>query len=369
MNKKKFKQPDYYLMVIVFLLIVVGFLVSSRVFAEISEQRFGNPTHYFFHQLLYGFLLGLVLGVAAYKVSLSSLKKWSLFLILFNLILMVLVFVPGLKVFSGGAARWINFGWFTFQPSEFLKLSFIVYLAALMSSRSSDKRAKKDWKLNLAPFLTVLGFVVALLYFQSDLSTLVVISISALAIYFLSGTPLWQNVLLFLTAFLVFFIFVFSSSYRMKRIFVLLGISRDPLGIGYQVKQTLISIGSGGILGQGLREFSQMSFIPHLISDSVFAEIGRMLGFLGSALLVALYCLFLWRGVNIAKNSKDNFSKLLVIGIISWIYSQAIINIGAMLKILPLTGIPLPFISYGGSHIAIELAAVGLLLNVSSKAK
>jgi len=361
---KKANYPDYLIIIIVFVLAVLGLLVSARIFADVSQQRFGQATYYLFHQLIYGFLLGGILGFVAYKTPLSFIKKWSWVFVLISLVLMALVFAPGLKVSSGGATRWINFRRFTFQPSELLKLAFIVYLSALMASKTSGKD-KKDWKLTLIPFLAVLGCVVLLLRFQSDLSTLGVIAVAAVIIYFFSGTPLWQNILIVLAGGVVFIFFIISSSYRLKRVSVLLGLIKDPLGIGYQVKQALIAIGSGGILGVGLDEPFQTGFIPHLMSDSIFAEIGRDLGLIGGIILIFLYLLLFWRGVRISKNVDDKFSQLLVIGIVSWICFQAFVNIGAMIEIFPLTGIPLPFISYGGSHIAVELAAVGLLLNVS----
>ena len=364
-RKEKTGHPDYFVITIVSALSILGLLVSVRIFADLSQQQFGNSTHYLFHQLVYGFLFGGILGFAAYKISLSFLKKWSWLFVLINLVLMVLVFAPGLKVSSGGASRWINLGQFTFQPSELLKLTFIIYLSALLASKTSDQRNRGKWKITLLPFLAVLGLVVLLLRFQSDLSTLGVIAVAAVIIYFSSGTPIWHNILIILSGTAAFIVLIISSSYRIKRISVLLGLIRDPLGIGYQIKQALIAIGSGGILGVGLGMSSQSGFIPHLMSDSIFAEIGRELGLAGSLVLISLYLLLLWQGIRISKDVDGKFPQLLAIGLVSWICFQAFINIGAMIGILPLTGIPLPFISYGGSHIAVELAAVGVLLNIS----
>jgi cell division protein FtsW len=365
MIKNRSNYPDYFLIIITAVLSLVGFLVSAKISASFSQEQFGNTTHYLFHQLIYGFLFGGISGLIIYKTPLSLLKKWSWIFILTTLFLMLLVFAPGLGVSSGGAARWIHFWRFTFQPSEFLKLAFIVYISALLATRTSDSRIKKKWEFTLAPFLAVLGFVVLLLYFQSDLSTLGVIALTAFIIYFSSGTPIWHNILVALTGTGAFLVLIVFSSYRLKRVSVLLGLIRDPLGIGYQIKQVLIAIGSGGILGLGLGASLASPRIPHLMSDSIFAEIGRELGLVGSLAIVFLYLLFFWRGVKIAKNSDDKFSQLLALGLSSWICLQAFINIGAMLGILPLTGIPLPFISYGGSHIAAELVALGLMLNIS----
>jgi len=364
-RKEKTDHPDYFIIIIVLSLILFGLLVSVRIFADVSQQRFGDVNHCLFHQLFYGFLLGGILGFIVYKTPLSFLKKWSWLFVLISLILMILVFVPGIKVSSGGAARWINLGQFTFQPSELLKLTFFIYLSALLARKISDKKKEKKKELTLIPFLVVLSLIILLFRFQSDLSTLGVIAVTAAIIYFSSGTPIWHNILIILVGIITFIILVVSSSYRMGRVSVLLGMVRDPLGIGYQIEQILIAIGSGGILGTGLGTSFQSGFIPHLMSDSIFAEIGRELGLIGSLVLVSLYLLFLWQGIRISKNVDDRFSKLLSIGLVSWICSQAFVNIGAMIGLLPLTGIPLPFISYGGSHIAVELTAVGILLNIS----
>ncbi len=361
--KKKLSNPDLILGLIILFLVLFGLVICAGVFAEYSQQKFGKSTYYLFHQLIYGFLFGAVLGFLAYKTPLNLLKKWSFPLVILSLFLMILVFIPGLKLVSGGAARWINLGWFTFQPSEFLKLIFIVYSAALVSSRVAEK-TKENWQL-LIPFSAVLAVVVLLLFFQSDLSTLVVISVSVLTIYFFSDTPLWHNILFALTAIFIFALFIFISPYRMERVSVLLGLIKDPLGIGYQTQQVLIAIGSGQIFGLGLEPSSLSLLIPNVISDSIFAEFGRAAGFIGSIVLVLLYLFFFWRGIFLAKRTNNKFPRLLIVGLVSWITFQAFVNIGAMIKLFPLTGIPLPFISYGGSHIAVEMLAMGLLLNAS----
>ncbi len=360
--------PDYSIIVIVTFLAVLGLLVSVKIFADVSQKQFNNSTYYLFHQLFYGFLPGIIMGFIFYKAPLNFIKKWSWLFVLISLFLMGLVFIPGLGISSNGASRWISFGRFTFQPSEILKLTFLIYLSALLAKNTSNKKEKK-WQLTLFPFLVILGLLILLLYFQSDLSTLGVIALSAMIMYFCSETPLWHTLLISFLGAVSFLILIVTSPYRMERISVLLGWVRDPLGIGYQTNQTLIAIGSGGILGLGLELSPLSNFIPHLMSDSIFAEISRDLGLIGGMLIISLYLALLWRGFKIANNVNDKFSQLLSIGLISWICFQAFVNIGAMIKIFPLTGIPLPFISYGGSHIVAELAAVGLLLNISKQEK
>jgi cell division protein FtsW len=359
-HKHKF---DYFLAAIVGILLIIGILILASVSASFSQEKFGRTTYYLFHQLLWGILPGLVLGFIAFKIKISFFKKWAWALVFLNLILMVLVFIPGLGIISGGAPRWLNLGFATFQPSEILKLSFIFYLSPWLSSR--DKKASL-----LVPFLLVLGVIVVLLTLQSDVSTLGVIITIALLMYFSANTPLWHALFVFLICSGGILALIKFAPYRMKRILVFLDPKIDPMGMGYQINQILIAIGSGGITGLGLGMSSQkFGFIPQTMADSIFAIFAEETGFIGCLVLVSLFILLFWRGLRIAKRSKDRFSKLLAIGISSWICIQAFVNIAAMVSILPLTGIPLPFISYGGSHLIGEMIALGLLLNISKSGK
>lgn len=362
--KKHRLQFDCFLAVVTGVLLVLGILILASVSASFSQEKFGRTTYYLFHQTLYGLIFGLALGFIAFKIRLSFFQKWAWVLILLNLILMIIVFVPGLGIISGGAPRWINLGFATFQPSEILKLSFIVYLSAWLANRADKKTSL------LLPFLAVLGVIVVLLGFQSDLGTLVVIIATALLMFFLANSSIWHNILLFFICVGGLLGLIKFAPYRMKRILVFLDPNLDPMGMGYQINQILIAIGSGGISGLGLGMSSQkFGFIPQTMADSIFAIFAEETGFIGSLILISLFLLFFWAGLRIAKRSKDKFSKLLVMGISCWICLQAFINIGAMIGLLPLTGIPLPFISYGGSHLISELIGVGIILNISKSNK
>lgn len=354
---------DYYLFCAVAALVILGILVLASPSATSSQANFGKTTYYLFHQIIYGLVPGLILGFVAFKIKLSFLKKLAWPFILAALVLMVLVFIPGLGIIAGGAPRWLNLEIVSFQPSEFLKITFILYLAALLTSSH-----RKGWMFTLFPFLVVIGVIAFLLAGQSDVSTLGLIVFVAILMYFAAGTPLRHTMLVILITIGGLLGLVKIAPYRMMRLKVLLGLVKDPMGIGYQIKQALITIGSGGIFGLGLGMSSQkFGFLPQIISDSIFAIFAEEMGFIGSAILILIFLFFLWRTIRIAKISKDKFSQLLAIGISSWICLQAFINIGAMIGILPLTGIPLPFISYGGSHMVVELIGVGILLNISKK--
>jgi len=362
--KKHHLQFDYFLAATTGVLLILGILILASVSANFSQEKFGRTTYYLFHQILYGLVPGSVLGFVAYKIKISYFRKLAWIFILFNLILMILVFIPGLGIFSGGASRWINLGFTTFQPSEILKLSFIVYLSAWLANRADKKTSF------LIPFLSVLAVMIVLLSLQSDLSTLVIIIATAIVMFFLSNSSIWHNILLILICGGGLSALIKFAPYRMKRILVFLNPDLDPMGMGYQISQILIAIGSGGISGLGLGMSSQrFGFIPQTMTDSIFAIFAEETGFIGSLILIFLFLFFFWAGLRIAKRSKDKFTKLLVMGISCWICLQGFINIGAMISLLPLTGIPLPFISYGGSHLVSELIAVGVILNISKSNK
>ncbi len=369
MFKEKTNHPDYFLLAIVLALSLLGILVSVGISANASQKIFKSTTYYLFHQLIYGFLIGGILGFTAFKLPLSFFKKWSWVFIFGSLVLMGLVFIPGFSAFSGGASRWLKFGIFTFQPSEFLKISFIIYFAALLAKRNPERRNREIGKSILVPSITIMVLIVLLLYLQSDLSTLAIIIFSGFLMYFTSNTPILYNILIVLGGVSIFSIFIVFSPYRLNRVFIFLGRLRDPLKTGYQIKQALIAIGSGGVLGLGLGVSNQAKYLPHPISDSVFALVAEELGLVGSLVLIFLFLAFFWRGIKIAKESNDKFCKFFSVGFISWIVLQAFVNIGSMVKLSPLTGIPLPFISYGGSHVIVELIGVGILLNISKFTK
>ena len=374
MTSKKSHHFDYLLIITVAVLLILGILILASVSAVFSQEKFGETGYYLFHQIILGLGVGILLGFIAYKMPLSFFKKGGWVFLLINLVLMVLVFIPKLGVVSGGAPRWINFGFFTFQPSEFLKLTFIIYLSAWLAGRTKKRLSTKDeksWKLTLLPFLLILGFIALLLHFQSDASTLALIVAIAALMYFFSSTPLWHTLLIssVIGGGLIFLITF--TSYRINRVLILLGLIDDPMGACYQIKQALITIGSGGIFGLGLGMSNQKfgGFLPQTMSDSIFAVFAEEAGFIGCFVLISLFLVFLWRSFRIVKDSQDRFSQLFAGGISSWICLQAFINIGAMVGILPLTGIPLPFISYGGSHMVAELVGIGILLNISKSSR
>lgn len=368
MEKKH--RPDPILFGICIILVAAGILILASVSASFSLQRFGTTYYFLNHQLLVGLLPGLLAGAIAFFTPLSFLKRFSLLFLIGAVFLVGLVFVPGLGIKSGEALRWVSFFGVSFQPSELLKPAFIMYLAAWLASRSSQKEKNATF----LPFVAILGAISLFLLSQPAVSTLGIIGITGLAMYFFAGTPVWHTILILFSGLGIVFVLLkiaaFSKlSYILNRVAVFFNPGLDPLGKGYQMQQALIGIGSGGIGGVGLGlSFQKFGSLPEPIGDSIFAIFAEETGFLGAAVLIALFLAFAWRSFVIAQRTQDPFAKNIAVGVACWITVQAFINMGAMIGMLPLTGVPLPFISYGGSALIAELIGIGILLNISKQA-
>ena len=366
---------NYYFLGLSIILIFFGISFLANLSAPASLQIFGNTNYYILHQL-YALAIGLGLGFAAFKIPLNLTKKIIPFLFIVNLLLLVAVFLPFIGVKFWGAKRWIGVGGSTFQPSEFFKITAILYLSAWLSNKFSGS-VKKGWSKRVKegygnfvkvflPFLILLAIISIILLFQRDLSTLGIVTAALMAIYFTAGTPLWHTVLAFAVEVGGALLFILIEPYRIHMLLTFLHPETDPLGRGFQLKQSLLAIGSGGILGQGWGLSTQkFGFLPQAMSDSVFAILGEETGIIGCTILIILFLLFFWQGIKIAKKSTDRFSKMATVGIMTWMIVQAFMNIASTIGIFPLSGIPLPFFSYGGSHLIAEMIAVGLLLNIS----
>jgi len=372
---KRYNQPDFVLLAVIGLLVAAGILILASVSAPYSHQKFGNTYYFLNHQIIYGLIPGLILGFLAFKTRMSSIKKWTPFLLLGNLFLLAMVFVPRIGLQIEGATRWIAIGPVSFQPSEILKLIFVLYLAAWLANRTPRQNAlknrgtEKSFSQTLLFFFIIMGLIAITLISQPDISTFGLICLVALSMYFANNTPVSHSVLMVFLGMASLFVLTKLAPYRANRLLVFFNPEIDPMGIGYQLKQSLIAVGSGGATGVGLgMGIQKLGFLPQPIADSIFAVFSEEAGFAGSLFLISLFLLFLWRGLKITKEAGDRFQQLAALGIVSWITIQAFINIGAMIGILPLTGIPLPFISYGGTALVATLIGTGILLNISKNA-
>src|SRR3989344_5149320 len=345
------------------LLLIFGLFILASASLGLSQTKFGYPYYYLLHQIIFGVLPGAVLLYFAYRIPYNFWRRRALLIVLGGIFLMFLVFVPSLGMYHGGARRWISIGSFSFQPAEFLKFAYVVYLAAWLESKS---KAVGSFKFGLLPFLIMSAFIASVLILQPDIGTLGVLLASIMAMFFLSGGSFKQLALLSFIGLVIIGILVFLEPYRMQRLTVFLNPSHDPQGIGYQINQALIAAGSGGFWGRGFGLSRQkFSYLPEPIGDSIFAVAAEELGFVGSAVLLGVFFLFFLRGIWVTWRAPDFFGKLLGSGILFLIMFQILINVSAILALLPLTGIPLPFVSYGGSALAVNMAEVGVILNIS----
>ncbi|MCU0653005.1 MAG: putative lipid II flippase FtsW [Candidatus Pacebacteria bacterium] len=374
MTKDQAKKPDLVLLASVGAMLLLGILILSSASASLSQFKYDDSYYLIVHQLLMGIFPGLVFGFVAYKIPMEIVRRFALPLLAASVLFLIMIFVPGIGFAAGGAQRWIHLGVATFQPSEFLKLAFIVYLASWLAGRfgaasPARRGSKRETRDNLAAFLVVVALIGLLLIKQPDLSTFGIVAVVAFAMYFLAGTPLKHTALIGLLGLGLLALLVVTMPYRMQRLTSWLSPESDPLGKGFQSNQALIIVGSGGIFGQGLGSSSpKYTVLPELIGDSVFAPFAHEIGFFGCLLLIALFAVFAWRGFLVARHCGDKFESLVVYGVVIWICLQAFINISSTARLIPLSGVPLPFISYGGTAMAMELIAVGMVANISRRA-
>lgn len=363
-TKIKPHKPDRVLLIIISLLIGSGLVALVSSSAIVSQERFDNSYHYFFHQLIYGVGIGLIFFFIASKIPYKHWKKWAVVILALSIVVLILVFVPNLGFGYSGAKRWIDLKFFSFQPSELVKLGFIIYLAAWLEKRK--KIEVKTFSYSTLPFLIITGLIGLLLIFQPDIGTLGVIVMIGIIVFFLAGAKFSHILLLISAGLATLFALIKVAPYRMNRLLTFINPEMDPQGIGYQIKQALLAIGSGGLFGVGLIHSRQKyNYLPSPASDSIFAIMAEEWGFVGAATLIILFLALVIRGFKIAKNSPDRFGRLTAAGITSWFVLQAFVNIGAITGLIPLTGITLPFISYGASSMVMSLIGAGILVNIS----
>jgi len=352
--KKQKKTIDRKLFIITAVLTTLGLVAIADVSAPQALNTFSDKFYFVKQQLAWGFF-GFIVLILATRIHYSFWGKIATLLLGASVVLLALALTPWAGVANLGAKRWIFLGPLSIQPSEFVKLSLAIYLA---------KVAEKD-KGILAfffPLLIVAGLIMA----QPDLGTTVVVALIGGAQVFASGIKLVPFFLSILGAVGIGALAIFLSDYRRERVLTYLKISSEPLGSAYHIRQVLLALGSGGLLGIGLGQSRQKYlFLPEAATDSIFAVIAEEVGFIGASVLIIIFLVFIVRGLGIARKAPDKFASVLAVGIVAWIGGQAFINMGAMTALLPLTGIPLPFFSYGGSSLVTVLFATGILLNIS----
>ncbi len=347
--------------------VAVGFLIFASASLGLLAREGVQFSDIAFKQFLVGIVGGGVALLAVSSIKYRTWRKYAFYFFIAALGLTALVFIPQLGPEINGARRWVHLGAFSFQPSEILKLAYVIYLATWLSA---GKIKVEKLSQGLIPFCTITGIVGILLLLQPDTGTFLVIAAAGTAIYFAAGAKMRDFALLACIAILGIATLALVRPYVAERIETFFNPESDPHGSSYQLRQSLIAIGSGGVLGRGFGQSVQkFNYLPEPVGDSIFAVYAEEFGLVGGVALLLLFLFIAMRGYRIATRAPDSFGVLLVVGITSLIAAQSFVNIGSMLGILPLTGVPLPFVSHGGTSMLILLAGVGIVLNVSRHAK
>ena len=361
----KTRSGDRVFFLLVLILAFAGLAIFSSAALGLLARQSSTITRDILDQVVFGLGAGLVALFVLQAVPLSFIRKSAPYLYGFTLFLTALVFVPGIGVHSLGATRWINVGFTTLQPAEFLKIGVVLVLAWWLAAHA---RELKDYRKGLIPFLVIIGLPAALLLAQPNTSTTALLLATAGAMYFVAGAPLRDFAIILAIALLGLVIVVSLRPYAFKRVETFFHPSANSLGSGYQIQQSLIAVGSGGVLGKGFgQSVEKFNYLPEPDGDSVFAVFAEEWGFFGAVLLVALFVALAARGLAIASNSHNLFGALIALGFSVLIIAQAFINICAMVGIIPLTGVPLPFVSHGGTALLATLAMCGFILAVARR--
>jgi cell division protein FtsW len=343
------------------MLLIVGLLAVYTASFAVAYNEFGDANFFVKRQVMFAFV-GLIALVVCMQMDYQHLRALSVPMLLIALVLLLLVLTP-IGVDHNGARRWLDVGPIEFQPSEFAKLAIIVYISAWLSSRGSDIT---QFSLGFVPFVLLLSVIGALILSEPDMGTTIIIVLVACTLFFVAGAPMSHLALLLIVGAGVSALTIAFRDYQVDRLTSFLSAEADPQGNGFQILQLLIALGSGGPFGLGWAESRQKHlYVPGSHTDGVFAILGEELGFVGLLIILAVFAFFIIRGLRVTLRSRDNFALLLGIGIISWIGYQTIVNIAGITRTIPLTGVPLPFLSYGGSALIMLMAAVGILLSIS----
>ncbi|MCL2559083.1 MAG: stage V sporulation protein E [Turicibacter sp.] len=360
--KKQLPPIDYLILFLTLALTIIGLvfvLSSSFVWAN---HRFNDPFYFFKRQLLFA-NIGIIGMIVVSKIDYRYYKKYATPFLIISFILLVLVLVPGIGLVRGGAQSWIGIGAFSLQPSEFMKLSLIIFLARFMANNPENA---KTFKQGVLPMMAIVLVVFGVIMLQPDFGTGMVIVAAGILMLFLCGVPVKYFLSFAAAGVLGIAALIASAPYRLARITAYLDPLAEPLGSGFQILQSLYAITPAGLLGHGIGNSIQKNFyLPEPQTDFIFAIITEEIGFIGAVFVLLLFICFFLRLAHIALKINDLFAKYVVLGIMSMLCVQVMINVGVVIGLLPVTGITLPFMSYGGSSLTITLLSIGVILNIS----
>lgn len=359
--------PDVSLLVALGILLTFGLLMLFLASSAVSYAKYGNTYFYFTHQL-FVLIPSLILFYAAIKIDYHWWRKFAGFFLFFSIFLLILVFIPGIQAEHGTARSWINIFGQSFQPSELVKIAFLIYLSTWLEAKRENLSRFSE---GMVPFLLTLIVISLLMLAQPDLGTLFIIIFTAMTVFFAAGGKLSHIIgLVLLGSALLLIIVGWQASYQSDRFKCLQDPSYSALDKCYQINQSMIAVGSGGLFGRGLGESRQKyMYLPEVWGDSIFPIIAEESGFIFSSLLVLLYLFIFYRGLMIARAAPDIYGSSLAIGIVVWLATQTFLNIGGMINLIPMTGVPLPLVSAAGSSTLSVLLALGILVNISRQTK
>ena len=360
-NFNKYRQKiDIWVIVLVLSLSLFGLIMIGSASAIIANRQFDGAKDYFFvGKQAITLAIGLLFTFIISRIDYRKYRKYSIVFLIATVVLLVIIFIPGLAREINGARRWIHIGsFFTFQTSELAKITLILYLSSWLENRSG--------KIPILPFAGIMIVIGLFIINQPDMGTLSVFFGIAAALFICAGASMLQIFGSLGALLAAFWMLIKAAPYRMDRFTTFLNPQAEKLDAGYHINQALYAVGSGGLLGLGFgQSIQKYLYLPEPHTDSIFAIIAEELGFLRSSIIIIVFALLVWRGFRIAKYAPDNFGRYVAVGITSWIAIQTFINIGALTGLIPLTGVPLPFISYGNSSLFALLIAIGILLNIS----
>jgi len=362
------KKTDTPFLLVFLALVFFGLLIfTSAALGLLARDGGATFSSVAVSQLLLGFVCGGIALVVLSRIDYRILRPYTAYFFGFAVFLTLLTFVPGIGLELKGASRWIDLGPITFQPVEVLKFAAVGFLAAIYAARFKQIQTIRG---GVVPLVLVGGISAAILLAQPDTDGAAIILLACAAMLFAAGGRVWHLLLLALLAVMALGLIVYQRPYLAERFTTFINHSADPQGAGWQIQQSLIAVGSGGLTGRGFgQSIEKFSYLPEPIGDSIFAVAAEEFGFVGSVLLVALYAGVALLGLRIAARASDPFGGLLVLGLVVLIIGQSFMNISSILGLIPLSGLPLIFVSHGGTALAIALAEVGVILSVSRRMK
>lgn len=361
---RTYNAPFFLLSIIIVLLTLIGLMMVLSS-SQVHALTYYKDSWYFFKKQLLWIGLGSAALVVLARIPYQFLRKLVIPIYGAVALMLFAVLIPGVGVKVAGAQRWIGVGDILIQPSEFAKFAVILFFADLFARREHHV---DDWQYTLRPALLAGGAIAFLVIMQPDMGTMMVIVSVAMAIVFVAGVS-WSRIGVLVASGVVGALFLgLVEGYRRARFVAFLDPWKDPSKIGYQNVQSLVGLSTGGLVGVGLgASRAKWGFLPNAFTDFIFAIIGEEFGFIGAALVIGLFVAFGFVGVRVARRAPDRFGMLLATGIVAWVIGQALLNIGAVIGLLPITGVPLPFVSFGGSSLMVLLATMGVLLNIAQQ--